>query len=132
MLAEGCTFTEIAEHFGVSRQCVQQYYTRGSKSLPRNKHMIIYPAIRKWMKQHRESYYSLGRELFPDVNVPGNTIRLILIGKTRNVPIDTIKKLVAYTGIPFEVITADAEEMKDGDPAALVMENARQIGRAHV
>ena len=110
MLAEGCTFTEIAEHFGVSRQCVQQYYTRGSKSLPRNKHMIIYPAIRKWMKQHRESYYSLGRELFPDVNVPGNTIRLILIGKTRNVPIDTIKKLIAYTGIPFEELFKTEDE----------------------
>ena len=110
MLSEGCTFAEIAEHFGVSRQCIQQYYTRGSKSLPRNKHMIIYPAIRKWMKLHRESYYSLGRILYPDVNVPGNTIRLILIGKTRNVPIDTIKKLSKITGMTFEEMFKTEDE----------------------
>ena len=102
MLANGCTFMEIAEHFGVSRQCIHQYYTRGSKSRPRNKHIIIYPAIRNWMKMHRESYYSLGRKLYPDVKVPGNTIRLILIGDTRNVPIDTIKKLSEVTGMSFE------------------------------
>ena len=102
MLVEGCTFTEIAEHFGVSRQCVHSHYTRGNKSLPRSKRMIIYPAVRNWMKLHRESYDSLGRQLYPGVNVPGNTIRLILIGKTRYVPIDTIKKLSKITGMTFE------------------------------
>ena len=40
------------------------------------------------------------------------------------------KELMGYTGIPFEVITADAEELKEGDPAALVMENARRKARA--
>ncbi len=33
---------------------------------------------------------------------------------------------MAYTGIPFQVITADAEEIKAGEPEALVMENARR------
>ena len=40
------------------------------------------------------------------------------------------RELMGYTGIPFEVITADAEEMKDGDPAQLVMENARRKAQA--
>ena len=36
------------------------------------------------------------------------------------------RELMAYTDLPFEVITADAEELKAGEPAALVMENARR------
>ena len=110
MLAEGCTFAEIAERFGVTRQCVHFHYTRGNKSHPRSKHMIIYPAVRNWMKLHRETYDSIGRVLYPDVNVPGNTIRLILIGKTRNVPIDTIKKLSKITGMTFEEMFRTEDE----------------------
>ena len=40
------------------------------------------------------------------------------------------RELMAYTGIPFQVITADAEEMKTGEPEALVMENARRKAQA--
>ena len=40
------------------------------------------------------------------------------------------RELMGYTGIPFEVITADAEETKEGGPEALVMENARRKARA--
>ena len=45
------------------------------------------------------------------------------------------RELMALTGVPFEVITADAEEVKTGDPAELVMENARRkalaVARLH-
>ena len=37
---------------------------------------------------------------------------------------------MGYTGLPFEVITADAEELKTGEPETLVMENARRKARA--
>ena len=37
---------------------------------------------------------------------------------------------MAYTGVPFRVVTADAEEIKTGDPEALVMENALRKARA--
>ena len=40
------------------------------------------------------------------------------------------RELMAYTGLPFEVITADAEEIKAGNPETLVMENARRKARA--
>lgn len=36
------------------------------------------------------------------------------------------KELMGYTGIPFEVITAEAEETGAGRPEELVMENARR------
>lgn len=40
------------------------------------------------------------------------------------------RELIGYMGIPFEVITADAEEMKEGSPRELVMENAYRKARA--
>ncbi len=40
------------------------------------------------------------------------------------------RELMAYTGIPFQVITADAEEMKTGEPEDLVMENAHRKAQA--
>ena len=40
------------------------------------------------------------------------------------------RELMAYTGIPYQVITADAEEMKTGEPETLVMENARRKAQA--
>ena len=40
------------------------------------------------------------------------------------------RELMACTGVPFQVITTDAEEMKAGEPEALVMENARRKAQA--
>ena len=40
------------------------------------------------------------------------------------------RELIGYMGIPFEIITADAEEMKQGAPEELVMENARRKAQA--
>ncbi len=40
------------------------------------------------------------------------------------------RELIACTGIPFQVITADAEEIKTGEPENLVMENAYRKARA--
>ncbi|MBE5787342.1 MAG: septum formation inhibitor Maf [Clostridiales bacterium] len=40
------------------------------------------------------------------------------------------RELVGYMGIPFEVIVAEAEEIKAGGPEELVMENALRKARA--
>lgn len=40
------------------------------------------------------------------------------------------RELMGYTGIPFEVITSEAEEVQGGTPEELVMENARRKARA--
>lgn len=40
------------------------------------------------------------------------------------------RELVGYMGIPFEVITADAQELEAGEPKRLVMENAARKAAA--
>ena len=42
------------------------------------------------------------------------------------------RELITYTGLPFEAVSADAEEIKTGEPRALVMENARRKARAAI
>ena len=103
MLVEGCTFTEIAEHFGVSKQFVQQYYTKNKKGFHRRrKYKMAYPKFEEWFSKHHETYASIGRKLFPDAMNHSQTIRLIMIGQTTSLPIDTIKKLSQVTGMTFE------------------------------
>ena len=110
MLCEGCSFTEIARHFGVSRQRIQQYYTRGQKGAKKRMHTIPYPALRQWFEIHRVSYAALGHEVCPESKNPSNSIRLIMIGKTKTLPISTAKKLIQMTGIPFEEMFRTEEE----------------------
>lgn len=104
MLAEGCNFAEIAEHFGVSRQYIQQYYTYGHKGRRRKKHPLLYPMFAKWLKSNHETLASIGRKLFPDDKNPSQRLRLIMIGKTKTVPISTIKSLLDVTGMTFEMM----------------------------
>ena len=40
------------------------------------------------------------------------------------------RELLTYTGLPFDVICADADEIKTGSPETLVMENARRKAKA--
>ena len=40
------------------------------------------------------------------------------------------RELMGYTGLPFQVITADAAEIKEGKPEYLVTENAKRKARA--
>lgn len=40
------------------------------------------------------------------------------------------RELMGYTGLPFRVITAETEEIKTGEPDALVRENALRKARA--
>ena len=57
MRLEGSSFQEIANRFGVSRQCIQQCLNGLCERTPRrNLDTIIYPAIKNYMKENRLSF----------------------------------------------------------------------------
>ena len=60
---KGKTYQEIADQFGVSRQCVQQACAtrHGSRKVYKNLN-CIYPTLRKWMFDHNYSAKRLHRE----------------------------------------------------------------------
>ena len=102
MLCEGYNFSEIAERFGVSRQCVQQHYN-GNTRVGRNKvQKCVYPMLEQWLTTNRESYMSLGRKLFPGSTNPSARVQRIMVGKEKYYSLDIIKKLSDITGMTFE------------------------------
>ena len=106
MLVEGKNFTEIAEHFGVSRQCIQQYYAHG-KMARRTKlynESIVYPNLKDWFIKNRMSYRRFGAECFPDMKIQQAmvTVRRILCGVTNYFSIAQINAMSAVTGMTFE------------------------------
>ena len=106
MLVEGSTFTDIATRFGVSRQHIQQHYTRGKKGRrPSGFGKIIYPALREWAVRQGKSYRSLEAVMFPDRpknSASGQMLRNIMIGRTKAIPIEVIYTLCNATGMTFE------------------------------
>lgn len=103
MLAEGCTFQEIADRFGVTRQCIQQYYTKRKRG--KNRYCgeaIPYPAFRTWFQEKHMSFTRVGEMLWPESAAhTGNATRL-LTGKTKFVSLDKIWELSKITGLTFE------------------------------
>ena len=107
MLSEGYTFTEIADHFGVSKQFIQQYYTQDKRGYHRKrKNKVAYPAFEEWMKKSHATYASMARKMHTQTQ----RVRLIMIGKTKTISIDTIKKLSEITGMTFEEMFRDETE----------------------
>ena len=106
MLVEGKNFTEIAEHFGVTRQCIQQYYAYGKRARRTKQYgeAIVYPNLKDWFIKNRMSYRRFGAECFPDMNVNQAlmVVRRILVGTTKQFTFDQIKAMSAVTGMTFE------------------------------
>lgn len=106
MLAEGKNFSEIAEHFGVSRQSISQYYTKGNKGLRKESYMdgIVYPNLRKWFIENRMTYSSFGAACFPDIKIQQAMMsaRRILCGVANYFSLAQINAMSAVTGLTYE------------------------------
>lgn len=106
MLVEGKNFTEIAEHFGVTRQDIHQHYAYGKRTRRTKMYneAIVYPNLKDWFLKNKMSYRRFGAECFPDMKIQQALIvvRRILVGTTKHFTIDQIKAMSAVTGMTFE------------------------------
>ena len=66
LLCDGATFTDIAEHFGVSRQYIQAHYTQHKRGAKPKK--LAYKGISDYLKLSGESVRSLSAKLFGGVS----------------------------------------------------------------
>jgi hypothetical protein len=100
------SYSDIARKFGVTRQHIQQHFHDGKSALPGRKmkmECIPYPALREWFKKTGKSYTAVGLEVFgEDAEYAYMRMRNLMIGKTRCVPLDVIRKLCEVTGMTFE------------------------------
>lgn len=100
MRADGRTFQEIADAYGVSRQYIQQLCK--AKEWHSNE-KIVYTNLREYMQVNRISYRDLGISLgYPETSASTNAENL-LYGKTE-MTVNAIQKLKELTGLSYEKI----------------------------
>ena len=99
MRVDGYTYQEIANKFGISRECVQQKLRReinGNKSISKN---CIYPGLVNWMRGKGFSAFELNKKAGICKNIQAFYNRLY--GRT-GWEMDEIKKILAFTGLTFD------------------------------
>lgn len=110
MRVDGFTYQEIANKFGISRECVQQKLRReinGNKASSKN---CIYPGLVNWMRGKGFSAFELNAKAGICKNIQAFYNRLY--GRT-GWEMDEIKKILAFTGLTFDEAFA-TEKHGDG------------------
>lgn len=112
MRIDGCTYQEIADKYGITRQCVQQSIANitGSERTIRQSSLdkCIYPNIRKWMIDDNISMIKLSKICgLSETNV--GVIRMKLCGE-RQFRMSEIKSLLKESGKTFEYMFSTEKE----------------------
>lgn len=102
----GLTCVEIAKKYGVSRQAVNNAV---AKYTPHLFHYVtekgcVYVNLREWMNKNKVGITELARRL--GYEAAGKNLanfRTLLAGRV-NLRKETIDKLIAVTGLPYEVL----------------------------
>ena len=93
---EGMSYTEIAEKYGVSRQCVHQACTFEPKHKVKPR-ACIFVNLRNWMNQ-----MGISRVQLAEMSIACyNSLVRYLTGKA-DIPKRVIDDLIKITGIPYE------------------------------
>lgn len=107
MLLEGFNYAEIADHFGVTRQWIQQYYTCNKHymcSKDKYENDIVFPNLKKWFLEHNMNYRAFAAKCFPERNICTATakVRSILIGQCAYFTLDQLYAMSKLTGMTVE------------------------------
>lgn len=129
MLLNGCTFQEVGENFGVSRQYIQQLFPFMERRYGHDDY--IYPNIANWLRTNRMNLSCFARKLGTDSNTVSRWFRGI-----NNPKKDFIDAILTLTGMTYEVAFSENETTttKDDVIATLRNELCQQCGkykRAH-
>ena len=109
MRLEGKSYQAIADRFGVSRQYVYKLIGQQCKSEPYRNVNVPYTGLKKWMNESRYSIAELARESGCTDNHSYVTITSYLQGSPR-MDIDSIRKILRFTGLNFEEAFGEAEQ----------------------
>ena len=106
MQLEGKTLQKIGEHFGVSKQYIQQVLPKRRKKLEEAIQSCIYPNIARWMEENEAGYSEIARRCGRLPQTVGNA----LSGRTD--PAKTlIDRILRVTGLTYEqAFKVDANE----------------------
>ena len=114
MLVNGSNFSEIARHFGVTRQYIHAHYVGKPGRKPREK-SVLYPMLMEWLAMNNLSIHQFSDMLNDGNDKRGCYQRLLRVinGKTDYVLIKEINKIIQVTGLSYEeLFMADKEGEK--------------------
>lgn len=104
MRLDGCTYQEIADKFGVTKQYIQQslFPSDGRMSKIRNSEICIYAGLAQFIDDHNVTQRKLA-EVINTKCPQGNSTRLRrkITGETQ-FKINEIYKILKFTGMTFE------------------------------
>lgn len=114
MLLDGFTYAEIAKEFDTSRQNIQQAISMAEGVGRKPRESIIYPNLKRWLKENNYSVSMLNTDIgFKSAN------NAPLYKKLRGespIPIYLARKIMALTGMSFEVCFELEEGKTENDP----------------
>lgn len=109
MLNNGVTFTDVAKHFGVSKQRIHQMLGKQKLScVVRGTKGMIYPNLKRWMIENEVTYKDLLERMgLSSCNVANTRLSKQLKkheGEKESIGlrIDQIRKILEITGMSFE------------------------------
>lgn len=96
MRESGCTYQQIADEYGVSRQYVHQTL-RPKRKTPRGKRIVcVYPNVAAWMTEHDMSATKIASAIGVNLQT------FLSIARGNGITKYTIDKLLALTGMTYE------------------------------
>lgn len=112
MRLDGYTMQQIADEYGVTKQCIQQKisvltrdYTSKQGCVRKIDKKIIYPNLAKWIFDNGYSVSSFAKYL--GMSDPNNL--LIKLHGERKINMAEIKRMLQFTGQTFEYLFAEKE-----------------------
>lgn len=116
MRLDGYTLQQVADEYGVTKQCIQQKlsaitknYTSRQGEVRKIDEKIIYPNLAKWIFDNGYSVSSFAKYL----EISGANSLLIKLHGERNINMKEIKRILAFTGLPFEYLFAEKEVVSE-------------------
>ncbi|MPN40624.1 hypothetical protein SDC9_188162 [bioreactor metagenome] len=105
MRESGKTYQEIADHYGVSRQCIQQHLGTYSpnKFIASSIRPVIYEGLREWMLKNKVGYTEMIRRIGKTMTMPPvkKCMREKLTGRIR-LSISDVDDILRVTGLTYE------------------------------
>ena len=115
MILEGKSFQEIADYFGVTRQCIHYHFMGGGEDR-KCYNDIVYPALREWFIGNRMTYAKFGALVFgKEYHRSVVAAQRMLTGLTKRFTIDLLLKASEVTGMSFEEMFRRVEKQEDSD-----------------
>lgn len=105
----GLTYREIAEKYGVSRQCVAQSCGRRDVNhfKPYTKEEVVYPNLRKWLNDNKVSRYEFIRRMGRNPHSETSSLISAEFRGKKYPHKKTIDKFIEVTGLTYEQLFAE-------------------------